>query len=101
MTTHTAVAQLVEHWSPKPAGEGSGEGGGGFRGPAEREEEVNVDGVKSVLRRAGGVAGAEPVEVAPVVEPVVPPSAPTADEVDTGRRWYVIHTYSGYENKVK
>src|SRR5207245_11596840 len=27
--------------------------------------------------------------------------APTAEEIDTGRRWYVIHTYSGYENKVK
>ncbi|TMG55700.1 MAG: transcription termination/antitermination protein NusG [Chloroflexi bacterium] len=40
----------------------------------------------------------------PVVEAqpeVVPPSAPTAEEIDTGRRWYVIHTYSGYENKVK
>lgn len=25
----------------------------------------------------------------------------TTDLVDDGRRWYVIHTYSGYENKVK
>lgn len=25
----------------------------------------------------------------------------TAEEPDDGRRWYVIHTYSGYENKVK
>src|SRR3989441_6551981 len=73
-----------------------------FLGPAEPEEEVSVDEVKSVLRRAGAVAEAEPVQAAPpVVETVVPPSAPSADEIDTGRRWYVIHTYSGYENKVK
>jgi transcriptional antiterminator NusG len=25
----------------------------------------------------------------------------SADESEEGRRWYVIHTYSGYENKVK
>ena len=76
-----------------------------FLGTAVPEEEVSVDEVKSVLRRAGAVAEAEPVDVAPpVVEAqpeVIPPSAPTTEEVDTGRRWYVIHTYSGYENKVK
>src|SRR3989440_3511352 len=76
-----------------------------FLGTAEPEEEVSVDEVKSVLRRAGAVAEAEPVDVAPsVVEAqpeVIPPSGPTAEEIDTGRRWYVIHTYSGYENKVK
>ncbi len=56
-----------------------------------------------MLRRAGAVAEAEPV-APPIVEAqpeVIPPSAPSADELDTGRRWYVIHTYSGYENKVK
>ena len=85
----------------KLSDEAAAEAARAFLGTAEPEEEVNVDEVKSVLRRAGAVAEAEPVEVAPVVEPVVPPSAPTADEVDTGRRWYVNHTYSGYENKVK
>jgi len=76
-----------------------------FLGTAEPEEEVSVDEVKSVLRRAGAVAEAEPADVTPpVVEAqpeVIPPSTPTAEEIDTGRRWYVIHTYSGYENKVK
>jgi transcriptional antiterminator NusG len=74
-----------------------------FLGTAEPEEEVSVDEVKSVLRRAGAVAEAEPAP-APVIEAqpeVAPPSTPSADEIDTGRRWYVIHTYSGYENKVK
>jgi transcription termination/antitermination protein NusG len=86
----------------KLSDEAAAEAARAFLGTAEPEEEVSVDEVKSVLRRAGAVAEAEPVEVAPpVVEPVVPPSGPTADELDTGRRWYVIHTYSGYENKVK
>jgi transcriptional antiterminator NusG len=76
-----------------------------FLGTAEPEEEVSVDEAKSLLRRAGAVAEAEPETVAPTVEPEPErPSAaaPTAEPgVDTGRRWYVIHTYSGYENKVK
>jgi transcriptional antiterminator NusG len=89
----------------KLSDEAAAEAARAFLGTAEPEEEVSVDEVKSVLRRAGAVAEAEPVEVAPpVVEAqpeVIPPSAPTAEEIDTGRRWYVIHTYSGYENKVK
>src|SRR3989449_10621514 len=61
-----------------------------FLGTAEPEEEVSVDEVKSVLRRAGAVAEAEPVAAPPpVVEAVAPPVTPSADEIDTGRRWYV------------
>src|SRR3979411_1598977 len=75
-----------------------------FLGTAEPEEEVSVDEAKNMLRRAGAVAEAEP-ETAPAPEPEPEkPSAvrPPADPTDaTGRRWYVIHTYSGYENKVK
>src|SRR5438094_4024010 len=72
-----------------------------FLGTAEPEEEVSVDEAKSVLRRAGAVAEAEPV-VAPEPAPEPVPAAPAvAEGVDTGSRWYVIHTYSGYENKVK
>jgi transcriptional antiterminator NusG len=74
-----------------------------FLGTAEPEEEVSVDEAKNLLRRAGAVAEAEPEPEVAVVEPepepqIAPaPAEPTAD----GRRWYVIHTYSGYENKVK
>jgi transcriptional antiterminator NusG len=75
-----------------------------FLGTAEPDEEVSVDEAKNMLRRAGAVAEAEP-ETAPAAEPEPEkPSAaaPTAEpQADTGRRWYVIHTYSGYENKVK
>jgi transcriptional antiterminator NusG len=89
----------------KLSDEAAAEAARAFLGTPEPEEEVSVDEVKSVLRRAGAVAEAEPVNVhPPVVEAqpeVIPPSGPTAEEVDTGRRWYVIHTYSGYENKVK
>src|SRR6267378_6596864 len=89
----------------KLSDEAAAEAARAFLGTAEPEEEVSVDEVKSVLRRAGAVAEAEPTDATPpVVEAqpeVIPPSAPTAEEIDTGRRWYVIHTYSGYENKVK
>ena len=81
-----------------------------FLGTAEPEPEgVSPEEAKAMLRRAGAVAEAEPE---PVVEPVVEPEpvvavpaagkgAAQADEKDANRRWYVIHTYSGYENKVK
>jgi transcriptional antiterminator NusG len=103
--TEPAPEADAEVDAAKLSDEAAAEAARAFLGTAEPEEEVSVDEVKSVLRRAGAVAEAEPVDVAPpVVEAqpeVVPPSAPTADEIDTGRRWYVIHTYSGYENKVK
>jgi transcriptional antiterminator NusG len=75
-----------------------------FLGTAEPEPEgISGDEAKSVLRRAGAVAEAEPEVVEAPVEPEpAPAAAPTAEPAaDTGRRWYVIHTYSGYENKVK
>jgi len=60
-----------------------------FLGTAEPEEQVSVDEAKKLLRRAGAVAEAEPEVAAPAPEP------------EPEKRWYVIHTYSGYENKVK
>ena len=76
-----------------------------FLGTAEPEEQVSVDEAKKMLRRAGAVAEAEPEVAAPAPEPEPEKpagAAPTAEpQADTGRRWYVIHTYSGYENKVK
>jgi transcriptional antiterminator NusG len=102
--TESAPEADAEVDAAKLSDEAAAEAARAFLGTAEPEEEVSVDEVKSVLRRAGAVAEAEPVAVAPPVETqpeVIPPSAPSADEIDTGRRWYVIHTYSGYENKVK
>jgi len=89
----------------KLSDEAAAEAARAFLGTAEPVEEVSVDEAKSVLRRAGAILEAEP-EAAPVpvveAQPeAVAPTAPTAEEVDTGQRWYVIHTYSGYENKVK
>ena len=103
-TTESAPEADAEVDAAKLSDEAATEAARAFLGTAEPEEEVSVDEVKSVLRRAGAVAEAEPVAAAPAVEAqpeVIHPSAPSADEVDTGRRWYVIHTYSGYENKVK
>ncbi len=50
--------------------------------------------------RAEDAAAAEPVEEgeeAVELEPVVPPASP----YDLPGSWFVIHSYSGYENKVK
>jgi len=100
--TESAPEADAEVDAAKLSDEAAAEAARAFLGTAEPEEEVSVDEVKSVLRRAGAVAEAEPVVAAPAAQPeVIPPSAPSADEIDTGRRWYVIHTYSGYENKVK
>jgi len=75
-----------------------------FLGTAEPEEEVSVDEAKNFIRRAGAVEVAEPAPVEPAAEVVEAepekPAAPAQPEAD-GRRWFVIHTYSGYENKVK
>ena len=102
-STESAPEADTEVDAAKLSDEAAAEAARAFLGTAEPEVEVSVDEVKSVLRRAGAVAEAEPA-APPVVEAqpeVIPPSAPSADELDTGRRWYVIHTYSGYENKVK
>src|SRR3981081_1467183 len=82
----------VEVDAAKLSDEAAAEAARAFLGTAEPEEEVSVDEVKSVRRRAGAGRGAEPVAAARVVEAqpeVVPPSGPSADEIDTGRRWYV------------
>ncbi len=76
-------------------------------GEAEpKAEEVSEEEAKALFRRAvtpeaAGAARAE-AEVA-VAEPVAPPQPPsTAPMPKAGEhRWYVIHTYSGHENKVK
>lgn len=71
-----------------------------FLGTLEPEPEVDVEEAKQVLRRAGVAEAERPVEPEP--EPAVAvEEKPAPAEADTGRRWYVIHTYSGYENKVK
>src|SRR5258705_13040102 len=86
--TESAPEADAEVDAAKLSDEAAAEAARAFLGTAEPEEEVSVDEVKSVLRRAGAVAEAEPVAAAPAVEApeVIPPSAPSADEIDTGRR---------------
>jgi transcription termination/antitermination protein NusG len=45
----------------------------------------------------GGLAG----DTAPAAEPSLDIEQAAAEEPDDGRRWYVVHCYSGYENKVR
>ena len=89
----------------KLSDEAAAEAARAFLGTAEPEPEgVSPEAAKAMLRRAGAVAEAEPVvEPEPEPEPVAatPATGKPADEKDANRRWYVIHTYSGYENKVK
>jgi len=47
------------------------------------------------------LADAELVEVEEVAEPEAAPSSAELSPFDRSGRWYVVHTYAGYENKVK
>jgi len=92
----------------KLSDEAAAEAARAFLGTAEPEPEgVSPEEAKAAFRRAGAVAEAEPpvvqAEPEPEPEPVAaPPAAGKAvEEKDDNRRWYVIHTYSGYENRVK
>src|SRR5437667_6957649 len=69
-----------------------------FLGTAEPEPEgVSSEEAKAAFRRAGAVAEAEPEAVVePEPEPEPAPVSPAATEEKDNRRWYVIHTYSGY-----
>jgi transcriptional antiterminator NusG len=51
-------------------------------------------------KKKAAVAEEEPGAVA-IAEAEAPPPEEAADISAEGRAWYVIHTYSGYENKVK
>src|SRR5437764_5685210 len=92
----------------KLSDEAAAEAARAFLGTAEPEPEgVSSEEAKAAFRRAGAVAEAEPeavVEVPPEPEPeptVAVPAGKPSEEKDDNRRWYVNHTYSGYENKVK
>jgi transcriptional antiterminator NusG len=108
--THIEAEPQVEQQpdAAKLSDEAAAEAARAFLGTAEPEPEgVSSEEAKAAFRRAGAVAEAEPpavqAEPEPEPEPVAaPPAAGKAvDEKDDNRRWYVIHTYSGYENKVK
>jgi transcriptional antiterminator NusG len=43
----------------------------------------------------------QPAAAAPEDQPAAAAPAPAAKKQDDRKKWYVIHTYSGYENKVK
>jgi transcriptional antiterminator NusG len=98
------VAPKEEIDAAKLSDEAAAQAARAFLGTAEPEEEVSVDEAKNLLRRAGAVAEAEPapeVVEAPAPEPEAPAAPTPAGTTEDGRRWFVIHTYSGYENKVK
>jgi transcriptional antiterminator NusG len=105
--TDTAEPETQPPDAAKLSDEAAAEAARAFLGTAEPEPEgVSPEEAKAAFRRAGAVAEAEPEPVVvaePEPEPVAaaPAAGKPADEKDDNRRWYVIHTYSGYENKVK
>lgn len=99
--TESDAAPHDELDAAKLSDEAAAQAARAFLGTAEPEEEVSVDEAKSLLRRAGAVAEAEPEPAAAQPEPEVEIAPAPAEPKEDGRRWFVIHTYSGYENKVK
>lgn len=98
-------ARAREVDAAKLSDEAAAEAARAFLGTPEPEPEgMTKDEAKTMLRRAGAaeptaVAVEEPpaeAEEAPAEAPAVP-----AEEAHPDLRWFVIHTYSGYENKVK
>ena len=90
---------------PRPTDEEIAAAARSFLGEAEpKREEVSDEEAKALFRRAvtpeapPAPAKAE-VAVAEPPAPSVPSTAPMPKEGE--QRWYVIHTYSGHENKVK
>jgi transcriptional antiterminator NusG len=80
-----------------------------FLGEPEPVREVSEAEAEAVFRRAAApaqearaeVAVAEPPPPAPVEEPPIPAVPVEPHRPGEARNWFVIHTYSGYENKVK
>ena len=62
------------------------------------DEQEAEEVIASLLERPVVEEVVEEEEPAPEPEEFVP--EPIEPEVDDGRHWYVIHCYSGYENKV-
>jgi transcriptional antiterminator NusG len=80
-----------------------------FLGEPEPVREVSEAEAEAVFRRAAAppaearaeVAVAEPAAPARIEEPTIPAAPVEPHRPGEMRNWFVIHTYSGYENKVK
>ncbi len=59
------------------------------------------EAVKAPRKRKKPAASGEKVRQEPAAAPVNPELDLTIDPPSTDRAWYVIHCYSGYENKVR
>jgi transcriptional antiterminator NusG len=68
--------------------------------PAADEPEVQTDESESIEAPAAHVEVAPIREPAPPATDATPPDLPAGDAPE-GPAWYVVHCYSGYENKVR
>jgi transcriptional antiterminator NusG len=67
---------------------------------AEPEEPV-AEEPEMAETETGEAAAAAPIVEEAQAEPETTPEPEMAEEPDDGRAWYVVHCYSGYENKVR
>lgn len=71
-------------------------------GPEERAEETQPEGVVAPASEEETTEAAAPLaEGEEGVQPAPPAGDEEEAEPDDGRAWYVVHCYSGHENKVK
>jgi transcriptional antiterminator NusG len=86
--------EVVEEKGPLPEEEQAGPEGNG-----QAAQRVDEEAIGAVEEQAVAELGEEEA-ASPVAEEVVA-GAGEEPERQEGRHWYVIHSYSGYENKVK
>ncbi len=67
--------------------------------PASAGESLEESAETAVAAADGNVASID--ETAPDLDQEEPPPAPPQSPYDRPGQWYVIHSYAGYENKVK
>jgi len=66
----------------------------------ELAEELDAEPIEAELELAEEL-DAEPIEAELELSPEEAEALPRLEEPDDGRQWYVVHCYSGYENKVR
>src|SRR3990170_2954771 len=69
--------------------------------PASAEDQAAPDSLVLEPEPEPEVEPSQPEPVTQIGAEVAAAGGPPAEEPDDGRRWYVVHCYSGYENKVR
>jgi transcriptional antiterminator NusG len=95
----TGEAQALADGEAPAEAEGTGEAPAAVETEAVAEPEVTAEA--EVIGEAVQPAQRAEVVPGPAPEAEAGEGVAPAQEPDDGRRWYVVHCYSGYENKVR